>query len=277
MKPNAVALAGLLGADPPALADEAKFDFRAPAPEPPPQPTVWKANMTAGVNWVDGNAQSIGVSGSGLVGVKHYDNAVELFIQGNYSKVGLLQANGTRQENTAAQFWLGRLRYDRYFLKKNSIYAVFQASGDKPAGYIYRLEPQVGFARILYESKNQLFKGDIGYDYTFERYPIHTVPQDNDFHSARLFLGYENKFTSYGTFTEGFEALWSPAPVIEHVRLNSLTSVSFALYKNVSLKLNFTIKANFDPPPRKPPPDGPGGHFQKVDTILDAVIAVTFI
>ena len=41
------------------------------------KPTVWKANMQLGLIWLSGNAQSIGVSGSALVGVKHWNNQLE--------------------------------------------------------------------------------------------------------------------------------------------------------------------------------------------------------
>jgi hypothetical protein len=277
----AIALAALMGAAAPGFADEPKFEYRAPATEPAPKPTVWKANMTAGVIWADGNAQSIGVSGSGFVGVKHYNNSAEFFAQGNYSKVGQPDVKGgpVTHEATATEFWLWRLRYDRYFLKKNTFFVTYQMAGDRPSGYVYRLEPQAGYSRLFFESPHQLFKGEIGYDYTFEHRPPGITPRNADFHSVRLFLGYENKFTPYATFTEGLEVLWSPdqAERNEHVRVNSLTSVSSMISKNVSLKLNFTVKANFDPPLRPSPPNPPNQTFQDVDTILEAVLAVTFL
>ena len=277
----------------PARAEDPKYEYQD-LTKPPTvdqvKPTVWKANMSLGLVWLAGNAQSLGFSGSALVGVKHYNNQVELSGGGAYvtTKTSRYGTGGPlTDEKTSAENWLIRGRYDRYFKEKNTVFASFQASGDKPAGYVYRIEPQVGYARLFFKSVHQLFRGELGYDYTYEHRPFGVDPRNIDYHSGRLFLFYENKFTAYATFSEGLELL-EAFNHLDSFRLNSLTSLSSQIYKNISLKLNFTLMFNNAPPPRPstlvdpvsmlpfiPPADD--NHFDKVDTKLDLVLAVTFL
>jgi putative salt-induced outer membrane protein YdiY len=254
------------------------------------KPTVWRANMSLGLVWVAGNAQSLGMSGTALVGVRHWNNEWTLsgggaLVKSNVSPFG--KGGPLTQEETSAQNWLVKGRYDRYFLEKNTVFVSFQSSGDVPAGFVYRVEPQAGYARLFWKSPHQTFKGEIGYDYTYQNNVAGSPEGTVQYHSGRLFLYYENKFTTYATFSEGLELL-EAFNTPEAFRLNSLTSLSSQIYKNVALKLNFTLKFNNDPPLRPtnlvdptngmafvPGPDD--SHFDKLDTQLDVVIAVTFL
>ena len=101
--------------------------------------------------------------------------------------------------------------------------------------------------------------------------------QKFNYHSARLFLFYENKFTPYASFSEGLEMI-EPFNRYEAFRLNSLTTLSTTITKYLSLKVNFKLIFNNDPPLR-PAPTGidpktmmpfvytaDQAHFDKVDT-----------
>lgn len=279
----------------PARAEDPKYEYKdvtAPLPPPPPK-WAWKANMTFGLVWVAGNAQSLGLSGTGLLSTRRGDNEWTATGGGAYVLSGVSKygkGGPITDTTTSAQNWFGKGRYDRYFLDRNAAFVSFQGTGDRPAGFIYRLEPQVGYARLFVRSPRQLLRGEIGYDYTFE----HRVPQpmdaprDVDYHSGRLFLYYENKFTPYASVTEGVELL-EAFNHLEGFRLNSITTLSSQIYKNVSLKVNFTLHFNNDPALRPAPteidpltnmvfvlpPDQV--RFDKVDTQLDVVLAVTFL
>ncbi len=274
----------------PAVAGDPKYEYRDP-PKPEVKPWVYKANASLGLIWAAGNSQSIGVSGNALFGFRHFNDAFELFGQGAYVQTGSSSfgAGGPiNTQTTSTELWLARARYDRFFFDKNTVFAAFQVSGDKPAGYWYRLEPQVGYARLLFKSIHQTLRTEIGYDYTRE-HQVAFPPVFVDYHSLRAFIFYENKFTPYASFSEGCELLWAMNN-IDSVRVNSLTSLSSTISKNVSLKLNFTVKFNNTPPPRPGNlmmPDGMGGMepamlgnnttLDKVDTVLEAVVAVTFL
>ncbi len=292
---RSLVIAALLAATAlPARADEPKYEYKdvAAAPQQPVTgKTSWKANMTFGLVWVAGNAQSLGLSGTGLLSAHRGNDEWTLSGGGAYvvsgtSKYGM--GGPITDSTTSAENWLVKGRYDRYFLEKNTVFVSLQGSGDRPAGFIYRIEPQVGYARLFFKSPHQLFRGEIGYDYTFEHRVIQPMgaPRDFDYHSGRLFLYYENKFTAYASFTEGVELL-EAFNHPESFRLNSITSLSSTIYKNIALKVNFTLHFNNDPALRPVnidpttmmpfvlPPDQV--RFDKVDTQLDVVLAVTFL
>ncbi|HEX6834938.1 MAG TPA: DUF481 domain-containing protein [Polyangia bacterium] len=291
---RSIAIATLLFAALPAHADDVKYEYKdvAATQQPVTGKTSWKANMTFGLVYVNGNAQSLGLSGTGLLSARRFNNewtgtAGGAYVLSGVSKYG---TGGpiTDTQNSAAN-WFAKGRYDRYFFEKNAVYVSFMGSGDEPAGFIYRLEPQVGYARLFFKSSHQLLRGEIGYDYTFE----HRVPQpmgaaqDVDYHSGRLFLYYENKFTPWASFTEGLEML-EAFNHPESFRLNSVTTLSSTIYKNVALKVNYTLHFNNDPALRPLPTMGidpttpfvypaDQAHFGKFDSQLDVVLAVTFL
>lgn len=286
-----VPLAGLLLAARVAGAQtDPKYEFKDPAAEaPPPAPkSIWKANLQLGMVLTHGNAESLGFSGLGNVAWRYGDNELSLLGQGAYVRAGTStygKGGPINAHETSAENWLWRLRYDRYFLTKNTVFAAFQMDGNKPAGYIYRLEPQVGYARLFFKSVRQLFKGELGYDFQYERRRLGSMPLTVNYHNLRAFLFYENKFTQYAAFSEGLEVLWA-VNRIEAVRVNSITSLSSTLHKSVALKLNYTLRFNNDPPPRPTglidsvtgmPLPASEANFQKVDMILEAVLAVTFL
>src|SRR5262249_30607546 len=75
----------------PALADEPKYEYRdVTATQPPPPPKwSWKANMTLGLVWVAGNAESLGLSGTGLVSARRGNNEWAIVGGGAYVRSGV--------------------------------------------------------------------------------------------------------------------------------------------------------------------------------------------
>ena len=208
-------LAVLMCAAVPARAADPVYEYKDPTAVPPPPPvhlTSWKANMTFGLVYVAGNAESLGLSGTGLVSARRGNNEWTLTGGGAYvlSGVSALGPGGPiTDEQPSAANWFVKGRYDRYFFEKNTVYLSFQGSGDRPAGFIYRVEPQVGYARLFFKSAHQLVRGELGYDYTFEHRVLQPAGAERDvqYHSGRVLLYYENKFTPYASFTEGLEML----------------------------------------------------------------------
>ncbi len=254
---------------------EAKPDSKAEAkPEPMPA-TVWKANVQAGVSYIAGNAESLGFTGNGVANVKHYNNQAEFFAQGAYTWVGIrdLMGGPVVGHKAAALNWLGRARYDRYFAEKNTLFASFTISGDRFAGFTYRIEPQLGYSRILHKSDRLLLRTELGYDYNFDHYVAGTVPDSSDFHSVRGFFFGEYKFNQQVALSDGLEVLWA----LNHVsraRVNNLLTLSAAVSTRVSVKLNWTLKSNFDPPPLPAPLTG---QYGVLDSTLDAALAVSIL
>ena len=70
--------------------------------------------------------------------------------------------------------------------------------------------------------------------------------RDFQYHSGRLFGYYENKSTPWASFTEGLEVLEAFNDLVGF-RLNSVTTLLSQIYKNIALKVNFTLHFNNDP------------------------------
>src|SRR5690349_10903907 len=72
-------------------ADEPKYEYKdVTAATPPPVPKwAFKANMTFGLVWVAGNAESLGVSGTGLLSARRGDNEWSLTGGGAYVRSGV--------------------------------------------------------------------------------------------------------------------------------------------------------------------------------------------
>jgi len=250
------------------------FEYHAP-PENWSDQSVWKSNIQGGFLYVSGNAQSIGGSLAGLVSYRHKLDQLELVFRGAYAYSGTSSVVGGPVDGhvTAAENWLGRLRYDRFFDQANSVYAVYQMNGDRLAGIAYRIEPQVGYSHKFIADKQQTLRADLGLDYSYERYLAGTDPISRDFYSVRLYGYYENKFTPLASFSEGLEML-EAVNVPSRFLLNSVTSISSTLATNWALKVSYILHFNNDPPPRPAPNTGVFGTY---DGTLEIVLAVTIL
>ena len=165
-------------------------------------------------------------------------------------------------------------------------------SGDKPAGYVYRLEPQVGYARLFFKTAHQLLPRR-------NRLRLHLrasrAAAGRRAAQRRLPLGAPVRL-----LREQVHARGRRSPRGSRCSRRSTTSRASAstasprcrrsIYKNIALKVNFTLHFNNDPALRPSPTaiDPATGmiyvlpptivlHFGKVDTQLDVVIAVTFL
>jgi putative salt-induced outer membrane protein YdiY len=278
MRRSSVALLALLASivlSRPARADDPKFEYVAKPDIKEGDPgNQWKANVQFGLTWLSGNAESIGFTGTGLVAYRNQDDQLQLFANGAYGKGGTSTVPGGPIDghSVIADNWLGKIRYDRFFEDVNSAYASYQMNGDQLAGLAYRAEPQIGYSRIFVNEKDrQKFRGDIGLDFSYERYLSGVDPNSANFQSLRLFLYYENQFTPLASFSEGLEGLMA-FNVLSHWRVNSLTSFTSTLSKTFALKLNLTLTYNHDPPMRPPPNTTP---FERFDSMLAIVLAIT--
>src|SRR5205823_11557008 len=108
-----------------AHADDPKYEYKDPtkASVDVKKPTVWKANSTLGLSWLDGNAESVGCSATGSAGMKHWNNELSLTVGGAYVYAGIAKfgpGGPVTDKRQAAGNWNVRLRYDRYFYEKNT-------------------------------------------------------------------------------------------------------------------------------------------------------------
>ena len=288
-----------------ARADDPPKDADKPKP-PPTEKDYWTANAQAGLLWLWGNSNSLALSGSFKLQRKDLKNIITLSAKGAYALSKQAPAAGSPDlgyQNSAENGQV-ELRYDRIFSEKNTVFVAGRFSGDKFAGILGRPELQVGYSRFFLDRPKQVFRGEFGLDYMYEIYNNRYAPNPNAAHmdamgnmvpavlnadftlkapdpgqflSARVLLGYENKFTQYASFSEtvevvmaflNFNNIGAGADTFKHTLLTSTTTLSSTISKNVSLKLNFTLKGNFAVDNDK---------IKYLDTITEAVIAVTFL
>src|SRR5262249_38070227 len=112
---------------------------------------------------------------------------------------------------TTAESYLGRARYDRFFLTDNSVFLTGQAFRDQPSGFNSRFSGQIGYLRNFFNQPDKRrFWGEGGYDLTYENLtdpPSPGAATERIIHFARLFVGYEEHATRQLDLTAGIEGL----------------------------------------------------------------------
>lgn len=108
-----------------------------------------------------------------------------------------------------------KARYDFFMTRLDALFLATAFRWDPFAGIDRRNQGQVGYLRYFFREDNHRLWGEIGYDLTSDNYgPVEGKPNamvpDPDtaiIHSARLFLGYENKINPVLTYLGGLEGL----------------------------------------------------------------------
>jgi hypothetical protein len=268
----------------------------------------WKASAKVGFLLSTGNAQS----GSGSLGaaVSRKSNGNKFALDGGwtYAHSRVLQAadldgNGkidpwdiSRADQTTANAWNIKARYDRFFWSNNSGYLVGFATGDTPAGKQVIGGGQIGYSRQLYKSKHHEALVEAGYDFSYENYVSGTSV---NIHSLRLFTGYALKFTDSAGLFANLEGLFNlnsedvlvdqsgtkGASAFRDTRLNFKAGLSSTLFKKLSLAITVSVK--YDNVPAARPtfkindatvPFAPGFTplANKTDTITEAALIYSF-
>lgn len=201
--------------------------------------------------------------------------------------------------------WQAKGRYDRFFTLNNSGYVSGLAASDKIAGKAFSGGGQVGYSRQIVKTNAITLVGEVGYDFSYERY----IEQNNvrppavAIHSARLFVGQVLKLSEATGLTGSVEALLNlnkegkaidvdtntPGVAALHdTRITGKAGLTTTLFKSLSLGIGFTLKYDQNPAPRLIPPTvtaaipgatlGPGVRFaQSVDTLTDLTLIYTFL
>jgi putative salt-induced outer membrane protein YdiY len=116
-----------------------------------------------------------------------------------------------------------RARYDYFLTKMDALFVASAFRWDPFAGLNSRVQGEAGYARYFYKTDVHRFWAELGYDLTYDRY--HRLPNpdydpDTDpasemktpgghqvTHSARLFVGYDNRLTESVSYLGGAEVL----------------------------------------------------------------------
>jgi len=282
----------------------------------------WKALVKAGLIYSSGNSQQTNLSAGYALSRKDTWNKFALdgsfayarssvFIVDDFgdgaggAPDGLIQPDEFyRARSTSANRWDLKARYDRFFTKNNSAYVAGLAAGDKVAGKTFMGGGQIGYSRQILKAKNYELLGEIGYDFSYEKYmnPAAGKPGDVSIHSARVFFGGTYKLMENTGFASSIEVLTNlnkenvanyqtgsdHLPGLEDTRVVYKAGVSTKLWKNLSLGVNFTLKYDNNPALRPAPsgfafdeatfPQANHARFgDRLDTMTEVVLIVNFL
>jgi len=267
-------LGGALAA--PAVADP-KFTFTKAEELEKVKEVEWNASAEAGVVFTTGNSDTTSISAGLKAARKTGKNKLGFEGSLTYSKSAIRvleddNANGVidnpleigTQTTTTAESYAGKLRYDRFLTKFNSVFVAALASRDVPAGKDAVFGVQVGYSRLIYKTKTAEAVVEIGYDYSHEDL---STGDTNSIHSARGFLGYKGEMTEGTTVEASLEALTNlnhedlttredgglgplvSADLGEDTRVNAKTSISAKIGKNLAVQTSIEMKYDHRPAP----------------------------
>jgi putative salt-induced outer membrane protein len=187
----------------------------------------------------------------------------------------------------------GMMRYDVYFAKRWSAFAMLTTRRDRFQGLDLRLNVDPGVAfHVLTKARHRLWL-EAGYDFQFDRRrqeaifetrpvdPAAPDPTDPELaatervrladdrlinHAVRLFVGYNNSLSDTVTFDTGLEYLQSVL-VAGRFRVNWVNALAIQLAGRFGVAATFTLRYENQPLPT----------IRKLDTITAVLLTMRFI
>jgi hypothetical protein len=242
-----------------------KFEFGKAEEVEKVKGTEYNASAEAGIVLTTGNSETTTATTGFHAARKTGNNKVSVDGSLTYAKSGVrvlddLNGNGLvdneneirSERQVTAETMAGKIRYDRFLTRFNSLFAAVLGARDVPAGKDAVIGFQLGYSRQLYKSKSAEAVGEFGYDYSRET--LVSGP-DISIHSARAFLGYKAEMTEGTTFETSAEVLTNlnhedlstrtqGAGIGDDTRANFKASVSAKIGKNLSFQT--TLEAHYD-------------------------------
>jgi putative salt-induced outer membrane protein YdiY len=167
-------------------------------------------------------------------------------------------------------------RYDFFLTPMDALFVASVYRWDTFAGLDARVQGQLGYMRNLYKATDHRFWAELGYDLTYDNYDPDPLPDpdnmgafldgDDVVHSARGFLGYDNKLNAVLTFATGLEGLLNVEDT-KDLRLAWESALRSAIGGNFQLEVKFTLQLDTQPVP----------GTKKVDTISTVNLIYTLI
>ena len=255
----------------PARGDDPKFAYgkAGDVAKLPP----WAAQVTAGFGMTTGNAQSLNLTGAGMV--SHRFTPVDLLafdaaiafqrstVQTATDLNGDQQISPSEVQNitqTVSEAWTARLRYDHFF-GLNSVYGLAFANGDVPAGRQFQGGVQAGYSRALFQTATSELVGEVGLDYSYLRFVVGD-PNSISIIAVRAYLGYLGNPTPDLSYSAGIEYLGNlneentptgrVAPFGDN-RVTGKIGVTWKIFGDGSMGFRFRALYDSAPAPRPPP------------------------
>jgi len=302
-KPSLFTLAALAVSST-AAAQNPKFEFAKADEVEKVKDVEWNASAEAGLVFTTGNSETTTVSAGFKAARKTGRN--KLSIDGNltYARSGLrvledLNGNGLIDNvaeirtvsSVTAETLAGKIRYDRFLTKSNSLYVATLGSRDLPAGKEAVIGAQAGYSRRLHKSEKTEAVAELGYDFSYEDL---VSGSEVAIHSARGFVGLKSEMTEGTTFDASAEALTNlntetlptcpdPANCDDYgtfgkdTRVNARAAISAKIGKNLSVQTSIELRFDNRPAPLaiKPLAEGFVPEASKFDSTMKASLIYT--
>lgn len=233
----------------------------------------WKGKAQAGLAASAGNSRALSVSASASLSRKAGDDQVSADAAAAFARSrvqvateqdgvpGIGPGELRSVDQTMTQAWSARVRYDRFFARRNSGYASAHVAGDRPAGKALLVGGQLGYRRLLYDGPKRQLSVEAGYDLTHLEYVA--SGSGIDIHSGRLFVGWRSEPDPVLGFEASAEALsnltpeMTPTgrvPALQDLRIAGLLAASVKVADRGSIGLRLIAQYDAAPAPRPPPP-----------------------
>jgi hypothetical protein len=246
-----------------------KFEFGKAEEVEKVKAVEYNASAEAGVVFTTGNSETTTASVGFKAARKKNDNKLAVEGSMTYAKAGVRTLNDTNGngliDNDAeittvkqitAESYAGKVRYDRFLTKHNSLFLAGLMSRDVPAGKELVMGAQAGYSRQLYKTEKAEAVGEIGVDYSNEN--LTSGPSLKIF-SLRGFVGYKAEMTEGTSFETSLEVLsnlneeqlpnMKDGSIGQDTRVNFKASVSSKVTKNLSFQTSIEAKYDHRPGP----------------------------
>jgi hypothetical protein len=286
-------------AGPASAQPDPKFVFGKPEEVEKVKQVEWSALGEAGLVVTAGNSETVTVSAGLKLSRKTGKNKLAAEGSVTYARSGVRvladgNANGTvdnedeirTESTTTAETFAGKLRYDRFLTRSNSLFVAALASRDVPAGKEAVLGAQAGYSRQLYKTKRHEAVAELGYDYAHEDL---TLGEGASIHSVRVFGGYKGELTA-GTAIEASAELLTNLVEVKlptmkdgrvgrDTRLNTRLAASSKIGGSLAIQTSLELKYDHRPGPLaiKNLAMGFVPEASRLDTILKASLIYTFL
>jgi putative salt-induced outer membrane protein len=213
-----------------------------------------------------GNARAIAGTGSSQLRLRRGMHQASAAAAANYGRAAVDRDSDPK---TTVGNLQTRARYDLFFAKRWSVFAMVTARHDPFQGLELRLNVDPGLAFHVLTKKNHRLWAEAGYDIQYDLRAdeaiierdengdavldadgntIPTADEDQVNHAARLFGGYSNRLSEHVAFDTGLEYLQSLIKA-ERWRLNWDVSLSTQVGPQFSMALTFSLRHDSDPLP----------------------------
>lgn len=212
-----------------------------------PKP-VSKVSAELGGAFTSGNTMMYSLNGALDADHRWKQNKLTLDLGANLGRSVLdANADGHIDADERAAGWTENARkilvdgrYDRYFGKKDSLYALAGTLIDPFAGYDNRSHAQLGYSHVVYQTVPTSIVAEVGADVAREDYIVGVDPGEAWLVSVRAMVGVTHAFNANVSLADKVE-VYENVPAFEDVRVLNQASLTSKLTDRFSLKLSHSL------------------------------------